>query len=108
MKMMDFDGKEDGMNGKLLPRAFAFAGGMLWGLAMLTVGLVHMKYPNYGQAFLEMTSSIYPGYHVSTTLKAVLVGTGYAVVDGAIGGALLAWFYNLSLNCPLCKKLEKS
>ncbi|MDP3919264.1 MAG: bacteriophage holin [Candidatus Omnitrophota bacterium] len=92
------------MNTKLSPRALAFAGGVLWGVAVLLVGLANLKWPGYGQAFLEIVSSIYPGYHVGPNVGSVLIGAGYAIVDGAVGGALLAWLYNLSLCCPVFGK----
>jgi len=39
-------------------------------------------------------SSIYPGYKTAVGLQGVLVGTGYALVDGAIAGMIFGWLYN--------------
>jgi len=39
-------------------------------------------------------SSVYPGYKAAGTLGSVVVGTLYALLDGAVGGALFAWLYN--------------
>jgi hypothetical protein len=80
---------------KLSVKAIALTTAILWGASLLLVGLVNMGSPAYGKAFLECCSSIYPGYHVAGTVSSVLVGTGYAVVDGGIGGAVFAWLYNL-------------
>ncbi|MCB9799275.1 MAG: hypothetical protein H6757_00770 [Candidatus Omnitrophica bacterium] len=97
------------METKLSPRALAFAGGMLWGLAVLTVGLANLKWPEYGQSFLNLVSSIYPGYVAAPQLKSVFIATGYAVVDGAMGGAILAWLYNLALyHCPVFGKKKNA
>lgn len=67
---------------------------MVWGGAVLTVGLVNLVRPTYGGAFLRTVASIYPGYHHRRRPAEVAVGTGYALVDGAVGGAVCAWLYN--------------
>ena len=52
-------------------------------------------WPPYGKAFLEVMSSVYPGYKAAGTLGSVVVGTlYYALLDGAVGGVLFAWLYN--------------
>lgn len=80
---------------KLSLKAFTLTCGLIWGGAVLMVGLANLAWPTYGVAFLQLCSSIYPGYHANPTLGSVLVGTGYALVDGAIGGAIFAWVYNV-------------
>ena len=79
---------------KLDLKALALASATVWGMAVLVVGLLNLAQPTYGVAFLQMMSSVYPGYHAMRTFGEVLVGTGYALVDGAIAGWLLGWFYN--------------
>lgn len=39
-------------------------------------------------------SSVYPGYKTVGGFGSVTVGTLYALVDGAVGGAIFAWLYN--------------
>ena len=51
--------------------------------------------PVYGQAFLQLCASIYPGYHPGSGAGSVVTGTIYALVDGAVGGAIFGWLYNL-------------
>jgi hypothetical protein len=75
-------------------RALALASALLWGGAVLFVGLINLAAPSYGAAFLQGVSSIYPGYHDSRHFLDVLVGTGYALVDGGVGGAVFGWLYN--------------
>ena len=58
------------------------------------VAVANFYLPLYGRAFLEVMSSIYPGYHITGTLGSVIVGTLYALLDEAVGGALFAWIYN--------------
>ncbi len=79
---------------KLSVKALTYAGAILWGLIVLLVGVANLIWPPYGAAFLSLMSSVYPGYKVAASLGNVIVGTLYAVVDGAFGGALFAWIYN--------------
>lgn len=79
---------------KLSIKAMALAIGLLWGGAILVTGLANLVAPPYGAAVLAWASSIYPGFHNSRTFVDVLVGTGYALVDGGTGGAIFAWLYN--------------
>ena len=80
---------------QLSAKAMALTIALLWGGSVLLVGLMNLASPTYGIYFLSLTSSIYPGFHVSRTVGDVLVGTSYAVVDGGIGGFLFGWLYNV-------------
>jgi hypothetical protein len=75
-------------------KAMALAIGLLWGGAMLVMSAANLVWPTYGRAFLDMIASVYPGYTGAATAGQVVVGSLYGFVDGAIGGALLAWLYN--------------
>jgi len=79
---------------KLDVKAIAIAAGLVWGLAMFLTGLANLIWPSYGQAFLEVMASIYPGYTPSASVGQVIIGTLYGLVDGSIGGAVFAWLYN--------------
>jgi hypothetical protein len=79
---------------KLNIRAAAATSALLWGGAVLTVGVVNLIRPSYGGAFLRMIASVYPGYHYRRSPVEVAIGTSYALVDGAVGGAMCAWLYN--------------
>ena len=80
---------------KLSISGMAMAGAIVWGACLLMVGLANLVSPAYGRSFLELCSSVYPGYHATASIGGVVVGTLYAVVDGGIGGAIFAWVYNL-------------
>jgi hypothetical protein len=75
--------------------AVATAFGILWGAGILIVAAANMIWPDYGQAFLQLCASIYPGYRPGTGVGSVLTGTIYALADGAVGGAVFAWLYNM-------------
>ena len=70
--------------------------GVIWGAAILLVALGNLIAPPYGAAFLEVTASVYPGYHFAEDagFGSVIIATLYGVLDGAIGGAIFAWVYN--------------
>jgi hypothetical protein len=80
---------------RLSLKSLMFACGLLWGGTILFVGLVNLAAASYGMEFLKFASSIYPGFHNSRSFVDVLVGTAYGLVDGAIGGLLFGWLYNL-------------
>jgi hypothetical protein len=75
-------------------RGLAVAGAVLVGGSWFVVGLVNVFAPNYGLALLEVAAAMYPGYHGPAGFGSVLVATLYGLVDGAVGGAVLAWVYN--------------
>jgi hypothetical protein len=73
----------------------AVAFGILWGACVLIVGAANLIWPSYGQVFLQICASIYPGYHPGSGIGSVIIGSIYALVDGIIGGAIFSWLYNL-------------
>ena len=50
--------------------------------------------PGYGQAFLDMMASVYPGYTAEPGFGQALIGGLHGALDGAIVGAVFAWLYN--------------
>ncbi|HVU47719.1 MAG TPA: hypothetical protein VHD85_16430 [Terracidiphilus sp.] len=79
---------------KLDIKALALTFAILWGAAVLLVALINLCCGNYGQNFLEMLASWYPGYHATRNFVEVLIVTVYAIFDGLIGGAIFGWLYN--------------
>lgn len=79
---------------KLNTKALAFASGLLWGGAVLMVGIGNMISPDYGSAFLSLAASVYPGYTPFTGVGSVITGAIYGLVDGAIAGLIFGWIYN--------------
>jgi len=88
---------------KLNITAVAAASALVWSGSVFIVGIANVVQPRYGREFLELVASIYPGYRARPKLSQVAVGTAYAVVDGAVGGALCAWLYNsFASKCEAC------
>ena len=80
---------------KLSVKGMAIAVGIMWGvLAVFLTGCVNLIWPSYGQEFLRLLASIYPGYQATASFGQVIVGTLYGLVDGAVGGAIFALLYN--------------
>ena len=75
--------------------ALSLTVGLFWGVSILIVASANQIWPGYGQAFLQLAASIYPGYHPGTTFGPVITATLYGLVDGAIAGAIFGWLYNL-------------
>ena len=82
---------------KLNIRAAAVAGALFWGGCFLLTGIANLVWPGYGAGLLLLGASVYPGYLGPTGgFGSVAVVTLYALVDGAVAGAVLAWLYNVS------------
>jgi hypothetical protein len=79
---------------RLSVKALGITGALIWGGAMLVLGIVNLASASYAAEFLKVISSIYPGYHATQTIGDVIVGTCYALVDGGAGGLIFAWVYN--------------
>ncbi|MGO9085906.1 MAG: hypothetical protein ACLQBK_11820 [Candidatus Sulfotelmatobacter sp.] len=75
-------------------KGLALASAILWGFAMLGMGLANLIWSGYGQQFLQIMASVYFGYHATRSIAGVIVGTLYGFVDGLIAGAVFAWLYN--------------
>jgi len=75
--------------------AMALTVGLFSGAALLIVAAANLMWPSYGRAYLDLAASVYPGYRPGSGVGSVISGTLYALVDGAIAGAVFGWLYNL-------------
>jgi hypothetical protein len=75
--------------------ALASTLGLFWGVAIFIVALANLIWPTYGRAFLDLAASLYPGYRPGSGLASVITATLYGLVDGAVGGAVFGWLYNV-------------
>ena len=83
---------------RLSIKGTAIAAGLLWGGALLLVGLINLARPEYGMNFISMMSSVYPWFHSSHNFASVVIGTIDGLVDGAVAGCLFGWLYNTMLD----------
>jgi len=75
-------------------KAMTITVALMWSAAMLLTGIASLVWNGYAQAFLDVVASVYRGYNATSTLGDVIVGALYALLDGAVGGLVLAWLYN--------------
>ena len=80
---------------KLSIKRFTLTCSLLWGASVFFVSVLNFIFPHYAVAFLEVISSVYPGYTIMQGWSSIICGTLYAIVDGAIGGAIFTWLYNV-------------
>lgn len=78
---------------RLSIKAFAIACGITFALAMLVGGIMALMWPEWGARFMDLAGALYPGVE-GVAFGPVIVATLYALVDGAIFGAIFAWLYN--------------
>jgi len=77
--------------GPLNAPKFGLAMGIIWGLALLIIGIA-AAYAGYGKEIVALCGSVYIGY--DATLVGAIVGTIWGFFDGLIGGFIFAWLYN--------------
>jgi hypothetical protein len=82
---------------KLDIKAFALACGILWGsvVFLVTWWVIVLDGSTGDPTWL---GQIYLGYNISPVGS--VVGLGWGLVDGLIGGAVLAWLYNRFAKSP--------
>lgn len=83
---------------KLNVKALTLTAGILWGAAIFLTGIANLLWPGYGSIFLQVMSSLYPGYDGTALFSSVIIGTLYGFLDGAIAGLVFAWLYNAFVN----------
>jgi len=94
---------------KLNISAMALAAGILWGVAVLIVGVANLIRPDYGLELLVLLASLYPGYNAAGAPGDLLIGIVYSFVDGALFGLAFAWLYNRFArnNSALSGRMER-
>jgi hypothetical protein len=80
---------------KLNVKAFSLTFGLFWGLGLflLTWWIIAFDGTSHDVTFI---SRCYRGYSISPAGS--LIGLVWAFFDGAIGGAIFAWLYNLLVS----------
>ncbi len=76
---------------KLNVKKFAVALGTSFAIGTLLLGWAAMS--GWGTGMVDVMSSIYIGYGPS--FVGAIIGAIWAFFDGAIGGAIVAWVYNI-------------
>jgi len=79
---------------KLSPKALAVSFAVTWSICMFFSGIASMF--GWCVKFVDVMSSIYIG--LNSTLIGSIIGAVWGFFDGAVGGAMIAFFYNLALK----------
>ncbi|MFQ5531701.1 MAG: hypothetical protein ACE5ES_03745 [Candidatus Nanoarchaeia archaeon] len=87
--------------GYLNPKALAISVGVLWGAYVFLLGLILTVSPNarffwVSSEFLGILATLYPGY--AATVTGSFIGLFWALICGAIGGLIIAWLHNYTLD----------
>jgi hypothetical protein len=91
---------------KLEIRPLMITCAILWGGAVFLTAFANLLWPPYGVEFLKLLASVYPGYSAASTFGGMLNVTLYAIVDGALGGLIVGWLYNLLVTKCKAKSNE--
>jgi hypothetical protein len=88
---------------KLNIKAFSLAFGLLWGFGLffLTWWIIAFEGVTGESTFI---GQIYRGYNISPAGS--LIGLIWAFADGAIGGAIFAWLYNVFVEKCASRKAQ--
>ncbi|MFH1412304.1 MAG: bacteriophage holin [Candidatus Omnitrophota bacterium] len=77
---------------KLDAKALGLSMGIVWGGALIVLGVIAMIRPSYCADFVAALGSKYIGYN--STPVGSLIGGIWGFLDAGIGGVLIAWLYN--------------
>lgn len=76
---------------KCQPLALGVAIGATWALGIFFLAIAAMF--GWGAALVPPLASLYIGYGAS--IAGAIIGAVWAFIDGFVGGAVVAWIYNL-------------
>lgn len=74
--------------------------GVSWGFGIFVLGVLAWLC-GYGVGMVDAFAHIYLGYAANPL--GIIIGTIWGLVDGFIGGVIIAWIYNLAIKCHHCK-----
>jgi fermentation-respiration switch protein FrsA (DUF1100 family) len=77
---------------KLNVKAFALACGIVWGLGVFMLAWWIMLFEG-ATGEPTLIGQVYRGFNISPLGS--VIGLAWALVDGTIAGAIVAWLYNL-------------
>ena len=76
---------------KLNVKAFALAGGLLWGFILFSITWWIMLFDG-ATGEVTLLGQVYRGYCISPLGS--LIGLVWGLFDGLVGGLIFAWLYN--------------
>jgi predicted ABC-type sugar transport system permease subunit len=79
---------------KLSIKAMIIAGALFKAIVFLFISFMNLILRPYGGAYLALLSSLYPGYDPINVPIALILGTIYSLIAGALAGLLFGGLYN--------------
>ncbi len=79
---------------RLSLRSLIIAGALFNAICFLFVALLNLLLPPFGGKYLDMLTTFYVGYHPETGPLSIVIGVLYALIAGALEGALFGLLYN--------------
>jgi predicted ABC-type sugar transport system permease subunit len=79
---------------KLSLKAMIIAGALFKAVVFLFISLMNLILRPYGGAYLAALTSLYPGYDPLNWPAALIIGTLYSLLAGALAGLLFGCLYN--------------
>lgn len=73
-------------------KALGLSLGIIWGSAMLLLGLINMAVP-WGSGIMRAMETLYIGY--KPTVAGSIIGGIWGFFDCGIAGVIIAWLYNI-------------
>ncbi len=77
---------------KLNVKAFALTSSLVWGIGVFLCTWWIIAFDG-ASGEITVLGRLYRGYTISP--EGSIIGLGWALADGLIGGAIFAWLYNL-------------
>ena len=75
-------------------RSMLLAGALFKLIGFLFISILNLLLRPYGGAYLVLLVSLYPGYDPVNWPLALLIGSIYSLLWGALAGLLFGWLYN--------------
>ncbi len=89
---------------KISVKGLALGLGITWASGVFLAGILAPF--GFAKGFVNVVSSVYLGYKPG--LVGALIGGGWAFIDGAIGGAMIAFIYNWVVSRSLAEDGEEA
>ena len=79
---------------KLSLRSLIISVALFNAICFLFVAFLNLLLPPFGGKYLELLTTFYIGYHPETGPLSMVIGVLYALIAGALEGALFGLLYN--------------
>ena len=79
---------------KLSLKALVIAVALFNAICFLFIAVLNVLVPPFGGKYLELLTTFFIGYHPEAGPISIIIGVLYALIAGALEGAVFGWLYN--------------